>query len=66
MKKVSKSLFNNPKYRGRHVLISGSDVHAVKTSKEASKLFDRIVKDTGVAPMVTFVPKSHSLILVCK
>jgi len=62
---MSRSLFNNPKYQGKHVLVAGKNVYAVKTAAEASRLFDRLVKETGLVPMVTFVPKAQSLILVC-
>lgn len=57
------SVFGNSKYYGKHVLISGEDVYAVKSASEASKLFDKLVKEKGVVPTITFVPKSQSLIL---
>lgn len=57
------SIFGNSKYFGKHVLISGGDVYAVKSASEASKLFDKLVKEKGIVPTVTFVPKSQSLIL---
>ena len=64
--KKSKSLFNNPKYQGRHVLIVGKNIYAVKKADEASRLFDRLIKETGTIPTVTFVPKAQSMILVCE
>ncbi|HJZ05786.1 hypothetical protein A2634_03795 [Candidatus Amesbacteria bacterium RIFCSPHIGHO2_01_FULL_48_32] len=64
--KGTKSLFNNPKYQGKHVLVVNQNVYAVKTANEASRLFDKLVKETGMIPTVTFVPKAQSLILVCK
>lgn len=62
----TKSLYNNPKYQGKHVLISEKGVYAVKTAKQASVLFDKLVRDTGMIPTVTFVPKAQSLILICR
>jgi len=40
------------------------NVYAVKTAREASRLFDKLLKDTGTIPTVTFVPKAQALILV--
>lgn len=59
---VSKSVFTNSKYFGKHVLITKSQILAVKSAKKASELFDQLVKK-GTIPTVTFVPKSQSLIL---
>lgn len=50
-------IFSNTKYFGKHVLIAGGDVYAVKSAKEASKLFDKLVKEKGLIPTVTYVPK---------
>ena len=63
--KQSPSLFNNSKYFGKHVLIAQDKIYAVKTAKQASQLFDKLVKQTGIIPTVTFVPKAQSLILLC-
>lgn len=59
----TKSLFNNPKYQGKHVLVEGKNVYAVKTAKQASELFDKLIRKTGVIPTVTFVPKAQFLFL---
>lgn len=61
-----KSLFSNPRYQGKHVLMVKRNVYAVKTAREASQLFDKLLKDTGTVPTVTFVPKAQALILVCR
>ncbi len=61
--KRSKSLFSNPKYQGKHVLMVKRNVYAVKTAREASQLFDKLLKDTGTIPSVTFVPKAQLLTL---
>ncbi len=63
-KKVS--IFSNSKYFGKHVLVVGNNIYAVKTAKEASSLFDKLVKEKGVIPIVTYVPKAQSLILICR
>lgn len=65
MKNQTSSIFANSKYFGKHVLIAKGDVYAVKSAKEASKLFDKLVKEKGVIPTVTYVPKKQALILVC-
>lgn len=68
MKRVLKvsSVFNNAKYFGKHVLVAKGNIYAVKTAKEASSLFDKIVKEKKVIPTYTFIPKDQSLILVCR
>ncbi len=63
--KKTKSLFSNPKYQGKHVLVAGNSVYAVKTAGEASRLFDKLIKEKGVIPSVTFVPRAQALILIC-
>lgn len=63
MKKTS--IFSNSKYFGKHVLIAGGDVYAVKSAKDASRLFDKLVKEKGIIPTVTYVPQKQSLILIC-
>lgn len=61
-RQTGSSVFQNTKYFGKHVLITGDNVYAVKSSKEASRLFEKLVA-RGVVPTVTFVPKNQSLIL---
>lgn len=56
------SIFSNTKYFGKHILIAKDDIYAVKSAKEASKLFDKLVKEKGIIPTVTYVPKKQSLI----
>lgn len=36
------SVFQNAKYFGKHVLIAGDNIYAVKSSKEASRLFEKL------------------------
>lgn len=68
MKKVSKlaGIFSNAKYFGKHVLVAKGNIYAVKTAREASKLFDKLVKEKKVIPTYTFIPKDQSLILICR
>lgn len=58
------SLFSNAKYFGKHVIVTGDKIYAVKSAKEASRLFDEVVKENGTIPMVTYVPKGQALILL--
>ncbi len=62
LQKPARSIFSHTKYFGKHVLIAKGRVYAVRSAREASSIFDKLVAK-GVVPTVTFVPKNQSLIL---
>jgi len=64
-KKVSmEKIWGNPRYAGKHVIIIAGKVFAAKTGKEASRLFDKLVrKYPSKTPTLTYIPKAESLIL---
>ncbi len=64
-KRSTRSIFANARYFGKHILVVKGQVYAVKSAKEASKLFDKLVAK-GTVPTVTFVPKNQPLILSWK
>lgn len=58
---------DNPKYKGKQVVIIGSEVHVLSTkSKETrAKLLTSLVnKYPDRTPLITFVPKNSVLILI--
>ena len=56
--------FNNPKYKGRHLILIAGKVFSAKTGKEAAKIFDVVTKKyPGKIPTITYIPKNETLIL---
>lgn len=57
---------NNPKYKGKQVIIIGSEVHVLSTKSKTirAKLLTSLVnKYPDRTPLITFVPKDSVLIL---
>ena len=68
MKKFRKinmiQIMGNPKYRGKHIVVVAGEVFAAKTSKEASKILDKLEKKYPTEiPAMTYIPKADTLIL---
>jgi len=60
-----KKIFQDPKLRGKHIIMVGDQVFTARTGKEAVKIFKEVTKDyPGLQPTVTYIPKAESLILV--
>ncbi len=57
------SVFNNPKYKGKHILLMGNKVIAAGGWEYISKVFDRTLKKTKKAPELTYIPKEDILIM---
>lgn len=58
-------IFQDPKLKGKHVIMIGGHVFTARTGKEAVKIFNKVTKDyPGEQPTVTYIPKAESLILV--
>ena len=58
---------NNPKYKGKQVVIIGDDVHILSTKSKIAraKLLTSLVnKYPSRIPLITFVPKDSVLILI--
>lgn len=58
-------IYQNPRYKGKHIIIMGGKVYATKTGKAKTKLLHELLnkhpKDT---PTITYIPKVDSLILI--
>lgn len=65
VKKISvpTKIFQNPKYRGKHVAISGNKVIAYGNWENVSKVFDQTIKKSKKVPTLTYIPKEGTLIL---
>lgn len=69
MRKVSGKLtmikiMNNPRYKGKHVVLIAGKVFTAKTGTQANKLLDKLEKRyPKETPAVTYIPKANALIL---
>lgn len=53
------------KLRGKHVLILGNKVFAFSSSQKAQKKLEEFIKrDPTKIPLLTYVPKTDTLILI--
>lgn len=58
-------IFQDPKLKGKHVIMIGGHVFTARTGKEAVKIFNRVTKQyPKEKPLVTYIPKADSLILI--
>lgn len=58
---------NNPKYKGKQVLIIGDEVHVLSTKNKTARaklLISLVNKYHNRTPLITFVPKDSVLILI--
>lgn len=57
-------LFRNPRYRGKHVILSAGKVFTAKTGEGAAKILKRLEKtQPDSIPEVAYLPKAQSMIL---
>ena len=63
-----KKVFENPRLRGKHIIMIAGHLFAARTGKEAIKIFNKVTEQyLGQQPTVTYVPKAESLILaICR
>jgi len=58
---------NNPKYKGKQVIIIGDEVHVLSTKSKNTRamlLTSLVNKYPSKTPLITFVPKDNVLILI--
>lgn len=60
---IPTKIFEDPKYRGKHVVIEGNKVIAAGNWEKVSKVFDQTVKKSKKSPSLTYIPKEDTLIL---
>lgn len=58
------SVLNNPRYRGKHIVVISGKVYTAKTGTRANRLIDRLEKQyPAETPAITYIPKADTLIL---
>lgn len=58
-------IYQNPKYKGKHIIIMGNKIYATKTGKAKTQLLNELlIKYPDEIPTITYIPKVESLILV--
>lgn len=58
-------IYQNPHYKGKHIIIIGGKVYATKTGKAKTQLLHELLKKYPQdIPTITYIPKADSLILV--
>lgn len=60
-----RKVFENPKLKGKHIIVIAGNIYTASTGKEAVKIFNKVTKQyPGQQPTVTYIPKAESLILI--
>lgn len=58
------TILNNPRYRGKHVIVIRQKVYTAGSGAQANRLLDRLEKQyPAETPAITYVPKTDTLIL---
>ena len=58
------NVMENPKYKGKHVIVVAGKVFAAKTGESASKILEEIRrKYPKETPAITYIPDADTLIL---
>lgn len=59
---LSKKIYSDPKYKGKHIIIIGGKIFAVKTGLTASKMLEELLKKyPRSTPTLTYIPKADRL-----
>ena len=57
--------YSDPRYWGKHVVILGGKIFSTKTGAASSKLLEKLVrKYPEETPLITYIPKAETLILL--
>jgi len=58
-------IYQNPKYKGKHVIIINDKIYATRTGKAKSILLEKLLKKyPDKTPTITYIPKVDTLILL--
>lgn len=58
-------IFQNPKYRGKHVVYIAGKVFATDTGKAKTKLLEKLLQEyPREIPTILYIPKVDSLVLI--
>lgn len=59
----TKNVFEDPKLKGKHIIMIAGHIFTARTGKDAIKIFNKVTKQyPGQQPTVTYIPKAKSLI----
>lgn len=59
-----KEILNNPRFRGKHVVVVAGKVFTAKTGEKASKILAEVRKKyPKETPAITYIPKADALVL---
>lgn len=57
-------VMENPRYRGKHIIVAAGKVFTAKTGERAGEILEMIRKKyPKEIPAITYIPKADSLIL---
>lgn len=57
-------IFQNSRYRGKHVILAAGKIYTAKTGEGAAEILKKLEKTyPGIVPEIAYLPKAHSLIL---
>lgn len=61
-------IFQDPKLKGKHLILIAGQIFTAQTGKEAVRTFNKVTKQyPNQQPTVTYIPKEDSLILaICR
>lgn len=58
------TILNNPRYRGKHIVVIQGKVYTANSGLQANRLLDRLEKKyPAETPAITYIPKTDTLIL---
>lgn len=64
-KKITmQEVFNNPRYRGKHVILAAGKIYTAKTGEGVAKILKKLEKtNPNLIPEIAYLPNFHSLTL---
>lgn len=58
-------IYQEPKYKGKHIIVIDNKIYATRTGKAKSVLLDKLLrKYPDKTPTITYIPKVDTLILI--
>ena len=65
--KIMFQIMATPKYKGKYVVTVKDEVYSTKSSQKRGQILEKLIKKyPKETPLVTYVPKEDTLILILK
>jgi len=65
--KLLQSLYSDPKYAGKYVIVLGDKIHAHRSGKKHNQALEELlVANPKETPVITYIPKEETLILILR